>query len=189
MQLFRVFSWDGSSRGGGSGAPFLVPRNSQGSGRHDNPPLYGAFYCSLDSISCIAEALQPFRGQTFTERDLKRHANWILALATFELSDQAALVDLDDARELVARLLRPSVVATADRRGTQSLAARLYEEDAIGFLWWSALESLWINCTLFRERTQSNLQLAAEPLALTFDNPSLIAAAGRIGVRLEPGRG
>lgn len=146
-----------------------MPRNRQGSGRHDNPSLYGAFYCSLDPVSCIAEALQPFRGQTFDQRDLERHVNWILALARFELSGQIALVDLDDPRQLDARKLRPSVVATADRRRTQNLAARIFEDYAIGFLWWSTLESLWINCTLFRERTRSRAGLIQDALAAIDD--------------------
>ena len=161
-----------------------MPRRGQGSGRHDNPSLYGALYCSLNSISCIAEALQSFRGQAFSERDLKRQANWVLALASFELSGQATLVDLDAPRQLDARKLRPSVVATADRRKTQSLAARVYAEDASGFLWWSALESQWINCTLFRERARSTLQLASKPQELSLNEPGFIAAAERIGVRL-----
>ncbi|MBI4472704.1 MAG: RES family NAD+ phosphorylase [Acidobacteria bacterium] len=162
-----------------------MPRNRQGSGRHDNPSLYGAFYCSRDSVSCIAEALQPFRGQTLSEQDLKREGNRILALAAFELSDRVALVDLDDPSQLDGRKLRPSVVATADRRRTQSLAARIYEENAAGFLWWSTLESMWINCTLFRERTRSSLELSGDPVVLSFNDPSFIEAAGRIGVRLN----
>lgn len=121
MQLFRVFSWDRSSRGSGPGGPFFIPRSRQGSGRHDNPSFYGAFYCSLHSISCIAEALQSFRGQTLTGQDLERVGNWTLALATLELSDRVALVDLDDPRQLDERKLRPSTVATADRHRTHSL--------------------------------------------------------------------
>ena len=105
-------------------------------------------------------------------------------MASFELSDQATLVDLDDPRQLDALKLRPAAVATADRRKTQSLAARVYEEEASGFLWWSALESQWINCTLFRERARSTLQLAGQPLVLSLDEPGFIAAAERIGVRL-----
>lgn len=165
-----------------------MPRNRQGSGRHDNPSYYGAFYCSLDSTSCIAEALQPFRGQTFTERDLQRYGNWILALATFELSDRAMLVDLDDPRQLDDRKLRPSGVATADRRRTQSLAAQIYTEDAAGFLWWSTLESLWINCTLFRERIRPYLQLVGTPVELSLNDASFFEAARRIGVGLNSKR-
>lgn len=125
-------------------------------------------------------------GPLFTgKRELKRHGNWILARASFELSDQVTLVDLDDPSQLEARQWRPSVAATADRRRTQNLAAQLYGEHATGFRWWSTLESLWINCTLFRERTGSNLRLAGEPSALCLEDPHFIAAAERIGVRLE----
>ena len=132
MEFFRVFSWDRSSRGSGAGGPFFVPRQRHGSGRHDNPSLYGAFYCSLDSISCIAEALQPFRGQTVRARDLQRHPNWILAMASFDLADPAGLVDLDDPAQLARRKVRPSSVATGDRRRTQNLAAQIYRENSIG---------------------------------------------------------
>lgn len=188
MHLFRVFSWDRSSRGSGPGGPFFVPRQRQGSGRHDNPFLYGAFYCSLEPVSCIAEALQPFRGQMLTEQDLRRPANWILALASFELSDVVSLVDLDDPRQLHARQLRPSVVATTDRSKTQSLARRIFEEEAAGFLWWSTLESLWMNCTLFQERVLSKAHIATQPQALSLDDPTFIAAAKQLGVQLKSGR-
>lgn len=187
MLLFRVFSWNRSAGGGEPGGPFFVPRQRQGSGRHDNPFLYGAFYCSLEPISCIAEALQAFRGQIITDQDLRRPGNWILALARFELSDQVTLVDLDDPRQLHARRVRPSVVATTDRSKTQNLAARIFEENAAGFLWWSTLESLWMNCTLFQERVLSKAHIAGQPQALSLDDPTLIAAAKQIGVHLKSG--
>lgn len=161
-----------------------MPRQNQGSGRHDNPALYGAFYCSLDPLSCIAEALQPFRGRTVTERHLSRFEDRILALAGFELSDRTSLVDLDDPRELEARGTRPSIVATTDRKRTQSLAARIFNEGAAGFLWWSTLESLWVNCTLFEERIAPRLRLSGEPRALSLEEPAVVAAAAQIGILL-----
>lgn len=74
-----------------------------------------------------------------------------LALATLSLPDDARLVDLDEPRTLIASELRPSLVATRDRTLTRSQAASLYEShpDALGLRWWSALESLWLNVTLF----------------------------------------
>ena len=118
------------------------------------------------------------------ETDFERRGTGILALATFELSSRVTLIDLDDPRQFNVRELKPSRVATFDRRMTQQMAAAIYNEGAAGFLWWSTLESLWINCTLFSERASPGLQLVEEPSALQLDNPHVIAAAERIGVTL-----
>jgi hypothetical protein len=184
VRLFRVFSWNRYSSGSEPGGPAFVPRQLQGSGRHDNPSLYGAFYCSVEPISCIAEALQPFRGQWITQGDLARQEGRTLALASFELPDRIALIDLDSPKELATRQLRPSGIATSDRRRTQTLAAQIFQEKVAGFFWWSTLESLWMNCTLFHERVVRNLSVAVPPQPLRLDDSALIAAANQIGVLL-----
>ncbi len=184
MTLHRVFTWDGSTDGDVAGGPLFVPRRRQGSGRHDNPELYGAFYCSLEPASCIAEALQPFRNQSVAQSDLSRSDGLCLALARYDLGVDADLADLDDPLALHCRGLRPSQVATLERQLTQRTAARIYEEGAAGLLWWSVLESLWINATLFLERVRENLATADRPVVLSVDDPRVVAVAGKLGIRL-----
>lgn len=185
MELFRVFPWDGLSADDKPGGPLFVPRRRQGSGRHDNPELYGILYASLEPISSLAEALQPFRTQVVTDLDFQRGAKRVLALATLEIRQGAELVDLDDPAQLQSRQLRPSQIATFDRHKTQGLARGLYREDAAGFLWWSTLESLWINCTLFYERARAHLRLAGGPSPLSVKDERVQAAARHLGVQLS----
>jgi hypothetical protein len=124
-------------------------------------------YASEAAISPVAEALAPFRGAGQLLPDMLVRGDRALALATLTLPDDAALVDLDDPRVLRAERLRPSQVATRERSGTQAQAARLHERhpDAVGLRWWSSLESLWINVTLF-DRAAQTLGLGdVEPLS------------------------
>jgi len=184
MKLFRAFGWDGRSRGAASGGPLFVPRVHQGSGRHDNPELYGAFYCALDPVSAVAEALQPFRNQSLEEGDFVRGKNRRLALSAFEVTDSILVFDLDDPSELARRSLRPSRVATFDRTVTQDLAAALFTEGGSGFLWWSVLESQWINATLFAERVTGSIRLLDGPRQLGPRDYEVSAAARRLGIQI-----
>ncbi len=184
MKVFRVFGWDGRSKGAGVGGPLFVPRAHQGSGRHDNPELYGAFYCALDQVSAVAEALQPFRNQSLDDGDFVRGHNRRLALAALEVAGSSVFCDLDDPSELHRRSLRPSRVATLERRITQDLAAALFGEGAAGLLWWSVLESQWTNATLFAERVTDTIRLIGVPRELGTQDPEVQAAARKLGIQL-----
>jgi len=78
--------------------------------------------------------------------------------------------------------LRPSEVATRQRARTQPEAARLFEThgDAGRLRWWSSLEALWINVTLF-DRLERQVGLAAvEELTL---NAEPVPEAAALGLR------
>jgi hypothetical protein len=142
----------------------------QGSGRHDNPVLYGCLYASLEPVSAVAEQLDRFVGTSLETADLFRRG-LPLALATITLDDDAVLVDLDDPAVLVGESLRPSQVATNDRTITQAGAADVFNRhpEAAGLLWWSTIEALWPNVTLF-SRSGELLGLDdVHPLALEDD--------------------
>lgn len=161
-----------------------MPRERQGAGRHDNPDHYGALYVSRSAESAVAERIQAFRGQMLTDADLGFVGGARLALATFDDADLRGLVDLDDPAELVAREIRPSMVATHDRGVTRAIALRIHAEEAAGFGWWSSLEASWPNVTLFAERAVPRLVLVGEPEVLSARHPVLAAAARALGVRL-----
>lgn len=181
--LYRVFPLLPGAPIRDPGGALYVPRERQGAGRHDHPDHYGALYVSRVPESAVAERIQAFRGQTLDDADLRLEgvAN---ALATFNDSAVDDIVDLDEPGELTRRQLRPSVVATRDRRVTREIALRIFEEGVPGFAWWSTLESTWPNLTLFAERASARLTLAASPELLTVRHPVVRAAAGAIGVRL-----
>ena len=182
--LYRVFPFHPGARPGEAGGALYVPRERQGTGRHDHPDLYSALYLSRVRESAVAERIQRFRGQTLSDADLRLVSGAAYALATFDDSAIDRLVDLDDPMQLARRQLRPSMVATRDRTVTHGIALRIFEEGMLGLSWWSTLEATWPNVTLFAERATPLLALVGPPQRLTVQHPAVRAAAQSIGVRL-----
>lgn len=181
--LYRLFPYRPDAGLREEGGPLYVPRLYQGGGRHDNPDRYGAVYGSREVVSVVAELLWRFRDRPVTEVFL-RWEDVPYAVAPLDDGGLPELLDLDDPRNLLARGLRPSGVATRDRERTQSLALGLYDEGATGFEWWSTIEASWINVTLFANRAVRRLRLAARPEPLTLEHPAVREAAELVGVRL-----
>jgi hypothetical protein len=142
----------------------------QGDGRHDNPTLYGCLYASVEPVSAVAEQLDRLAGTSLEAADLVRRG-FPLALTAIELSDEARLVDLDDPAVLAGEGLRPSRVATHERSLTQAGAADLFTShaEAVGIRWWSTLEALWANVTLFDRAEESLAVEDVHPLGLGDD--------------------
>jgi len=182
VRLWRVLPLDRSAKVDGPGGPLWFPREQQGAGRHDNPDLYGCLYVSEEPVSAVAEQLAPFRGTGALLPSMLVRFGLPLALASLELSDEAAVVDLDDPVALRAEGLRPSQVATRQRSATQSQAAEIHASHpaVIGIRWWSTLEASWINWTLF-ERVSAELELVG-PSELTIDDPVVSEAADLLGL-------
>jgi len=181
--LYRLFpSLPGAGLTEPGGALF-VPRSDQGGGRHDNPEAYGALYLSRVPSASVAELLIVLR----TQRVLPQHLTaegFPYAIASIEDASLDHLLDLDDPRNLVARKLRPSGIATRNREKTQPLALTLYQEGADGFEWWSTIEASWINVTLFADRAVDALRISGEPELLTLDHPAVLEAAETVGIVL-----
>jgi hypothetical protein len=169
VRLYRCLAHDSKAAPENPGGALFVAREFQGLGRHDNPELYGALYLSEQPVAAVSEQLARFRGiDRLEERHLRRRG-LPLALATLELDERSALVDLDSPRELDLHELRPSIVATRNRARTQPQAATLYGHPSapVGLRWWSTLEAGWLNVTLFAERAQRRLRfIQVEPLTL-----------------------
>ena len=184
--LFRVFGWPPDA----APDPLRVPRERQGGGRHDNPDRYTALYLAREPTSAVAEWIQVFRGQELTAGALVRPDGVRRALASLDDATLPKLLDLDDPAVLLARGLRPSVVATAVRTVTQRIAATAFDDGEPGLAWWSTLESAWTNVTLFGERLAA-IPGVVEAVPLSLDHPALVEAAERLGVRLATpsGRG
>ena len=182
MILHRCFAWDERAGDAGPDGPLWFPRLYQGEGRHDNPDRYGCLYLSASPLSTAVEQLARFRGQRLLPSLLRRRG-LPLALADLELDDDAELVDLDDPVVLRRERLRPSRVATRDRRITQPQALAWHDrrDGVAGVRWWSTYEALWINVTLF-DRAAAQVQLRSIR-ALTLTDPVIVAAADFFGLR------
>lgn len=181
--LYRLFAWDPAADASSPGGALFNPRAQQGSGRHDNPHLYGALYTARVEVSAVAEWLAGFRGQSLTAGDFARTDGRRWALVGLDDAALRRIVDLDDPAELASRRLRPSTVATRMRSTTQGVAEALFGEGIPGFGWWSTLEASWPNVTLFVERAIGALNVADGPREVAIHDP-VVAAAATIGVTI-----
>ncbi|MEO8290229.1 MAG: hypothetical protein ABI649_04460 [Gaiellaceae bacterium] len=184
MILFRAFPWDAKVGAGTRGGALWFPRMLQGSGRHDNPTIFGCLYVSQDPLSPVVERLARFAGRALTEDKLVSRGLPV-ALAALDLPDDVQLIDLDDPAVLEREGLRPSRVATHDRSVTQQGAAELFETHtgAAGLRWWSTFESLWANVTLF-DRAEASLSVEdVRPLELGDD--VVVEAADFLGLPIS----
>lgn len=182
MRLWRVLPWDPSAPTGHPGHALWIPREYQGSGRHDAPDRYGCLYLAEAPVSAVAEMLAPFRGTGDLHPELLVRAGRQLALAELQLTEASTLIDLDDPGVLITESLCPSVVATGQRSITQAYAVAQFERhsDAAGLRWWSTLESSWIQVTLF-DRALPALRVRSIR-ALAMDDDAVTAAASHLGL-------
>ena len=183
MRLFRVFDWNESALGRTAGGPLWVARARQGSGRHDAPARYGAWYCSRDAVSAIAECIQYLRGHVLADADFVRAGGATKAIVGLWVDDAIDVVNLDDSSQLLRRHLRPSQVATMRRSMTQTIAASVFDEGAAGLEWWSTLEAEWSNVTLFHERALPHVAVESPPRRLSVRLPEVQQAAQHLGVK------
>jgi hypothetical protein len=167
---------------GERGGALWFPRELQGSGRHDDPEIYGCIYAAEDPVSAVAEQLASFRGTGALRRSMLVRAGLPLALAGLDLAEGIAFVDLDDPLVLNEHGLRPSQVATLHRTATQIQAAEIHASHpaAFGLRWWSTLEASWINRTIF-DRAEKALGLDSVEM-LEVDSPAVREAAEFLGL-------
>ena len=183
--LVRAFPWLPGAAAEEPGGPLHVARLLQGGSRHDNPAQYGVLYASRDPVSAAAERLRSFRRWELADADFLRPDGARYALITLDDEDVAELVDLDDPSVLTARNLRPSMVATRERRATRRMALDLYEDGADGISWWSTIEASWTNVSLFAERCLDRLVVTSDPEPLGVEHAAVRDAAAALGIRLS----
>ena len=181
MICWRVAALDPGAGDRERGGVLWFPRSLQGEGRHDNPDLYGCLYVAAQAMGAIAEALAPFRGSGRLDPSMLRRAGRALVLGRLSLAEEAGVLDLDDPQVLAREGLRPSRIATRQRTTTQRQAARLHEAhpEAVALRWWSTIESMLLNLTIF-ERGMPLLELE-ELRPLSPDDPDVSAAAQLLG--------
>lgn len=183
MRLYRCSPWRVEADPLEPDGAIWFPRAFQGSGRHDNPDSYGCLYLAEAPISCVVEQLARFRGTSFAPSMLRRR-RLPLALLELDLDDGAAAtrIDLDDPVVLLREGLRPSRIATRDRRVTQATALALFggHPGAAGLRWWSTFEASWANATIF-DRSAASLRVVAAR-ELTAADPVVAEARDVLGI-------
>jgi hypothetical protein len=187
-EAWRVFPWDPDAAEGESFSVGWVPR-SQGQGRFDRPGVPGGvIYLAESPVHAVAEMIQHYRGQRLNAPDL-RMSGHALALARVEIPEPfgARLADLCHPAILLELRIRPDETASASRRITQPIAARVHTAGYVGLRWWSALRGEWHTLVLFRDRLGRALRLH-EPETLTLSHPVVLDAARELGMTLHAGQ-
>lgn len=148
MQVYRVFPHDPSAAAGEPGHPDHVYWPAQGNNRLDNPGHYAAWYYGATPEAAIGESFGNHRRWSdgmFEMRSVGRKV-----LGVYEIDDDPAVVDLDDANNLLAWNLRPTQVIARNRPATQAWALRIFQDAAHdgsrrwnGVHWWSFHRPQW----------------------------------------------
>jgi hypothetical protein len=141
--LYRVFPYLPAARRGEPGHPLYV-HPAQGKGRWDNPGSYLAWYMAQEPASAVGEAfadVPAWRDEMFAFPQIPGAER---ALGIYRLADDLPYVDLDDARTLVERAMRPTQVIERNRPYTQAKALEIFEERRWnGIRWWSFHRPQW----------------------------------------------
>lgn len=180
MKLYRVFNYNHIIKN----SPLGIDKNKQLDGRHDIPDLDAVVYVSLSRTSAIAESIQMFRNTTITNEDLEINENTFRAIAELESNNNLKLLDFNDLDILQKLGIKPNAVATHDREMTKEISEKVYDSGNDGFLWWSSIESKWINATLFRSKIKNKISIN-NIRRLDTANISLIEAAGFLKIKLK----
>ncbi len=186
MLVYRVFPFLATADSGEPGHPdYLHP--DQGKGRLDNPDRYRCWYVALEASGAVGEAfadLLHWREEMFPFPAL---AGSRRALGTYEIPDDTPLLDLDDARSLLDRGLRPTQVIERNRPATQAWALRAFEEidhDGTarwsGVRWWSFHRPQWRVLGLWGQAPRH-----IEVDRLDLEHPAVVDAAGALAKPLS----
>lgn len=145
MLVFRVFPHLPSARRPTEPGHALYTHPDQGLGRLDNPDLYLVRYLALDPAAAVAEAFGNVAVWRPSMLGFPNLAGSERALGAYRLDEKRhPLLDLDDARCLLDRGLRPTQVVSRNRPTTQAWARRIFEEGRwAGVRWWSYHRPHW----------------------------------------------
>ena len=149
MLLYRVFPYLTTASEGQPGHPEYI-HPAQGKGRLDNRNDYLCWYMSPEAAGAVGEVF----GDLGEWTDGMFSAPFIpgsrRALGIYEVPAETPLLDLDDAKTLLSRGLRPSQVIERNRPATQAWALGIYNEkndDGTrkwrGVRWWSFQRPQW----------------------------------------------
>ena len=150
MLLYRVFPHlDGAGPDNPGDALYVDPR--QGAGRWDNPDRYLSRYLAVSPGAAVGEAfahLTVWTPAMLARPDLPGSERRI---GTYQFDEAAdAFLDLDDAKALLDRGLRPTDVVIRDRPKTQQIAAAIFDERRwAGLSWWSYHRPQWVVVVLW----------------------------------------
>lgn len=144
MLVWRVFPWVDRAAPGEPGHPLHV-HPDQGAGRWDNPDRYLALYVAASAEAAVGESFAHLVRWTVDMLPFPQVPGAVRALGVYRYDEEAhPLLDLDDARALLDRGLRPTDVVVRNRPRTQAIARSVHDEGHwAGIAWWSMHRPQW----------------------------------------------
>lgn len=144
MLLYRVFPYVDTAGPDEPGHPLFVDHR-QGAGRWDNAERYLVRYLAVSPAAAVGEAfahLTVWTPAMLSRPDLPGSERRI---GVYQFDETAhPVLDLDDAKALLDRHLRPTDVVIRNRRRTQEMAAAIFDEGRwAGIRWWSYHRPQW----------------------------------------------
>ena len=149
MLFYRVFGHIPSATPNAVGHPTYLHR-PQTKGRWDNSSLYDSWYLSTSPEGAIAETFGNL--ETWAESMFLRPylPGGRMQLGVFEVPDDIAICDLDDANNLLQLGMKPSQVVIRNSSYTQARAADAFTMNRwAGIGWWSFHRPSWANRMLW----------------------------------------
>ncbi len=180
MRFYRVFVHVPSAAPDEPGGALYIP--PQGSGRIDNAE-YQVLYIGDSRAGVCAEAFNYGRYRLAWSNDMLRGIpmlpNSVRALAWYDVTDDAAICNLDDPKELTAQQLRPSSIVTRDYSVSQAWALRLFQSARwAGVSWWSYHDARWASVGFWHRNLIVNHGIEA----LTMNDPGILEAARLLNI-------
>lgn len=143
MILYRVLPHLDSALPGEPGSATYLHR-PQGRNRLDNPSAYDAWYFGLTPEAAVGEVfgdLAQWRDAMFGLPALPGSRK---VLGVYEVPDTLPVLDLDDAKNLLDRHLRPTQVVARNYAVTQAWGLDIQREGRwAGVRWWSFQRPHW----------------------------------------------
>lgn len=181
MRLFRCYPRIPGARRGRPGHWSYLPR-PQLHGRWDNADLYDSWYFSRSAAGAVAESF--YNKRRWIPEVFLTPAGHVRAVAEFELTSDAELLDLDDAETLLSLGVAPSRIVVQNAGVTQELARRIFAGhggDRAGLSWWSSQLPSETSVLLWGQGGEPPAGLSLVGIqALSIDHPAVVEAAERL---------
>ncbi|AZZ47834.1 hypothetical protein C5C31_03320 [Rathayibacter rathayi] len=182
MLVYRVFAHDPEAEPGASGHPDHVYSPAQGFSRLDNPASYTTWYFGQTPEVAVGESFGDLAvwSEDMFETPWLRTGRRVLGV--FDIPDDTPLLDLDDARSLLDRSLRPTQVVTRVRAVSQAWALSVFQEQRHGrrcwdgVRWWSYQRPHWAVLGLWHEPTSPPRSRFVEAQRLSREHPAVVSA-------------
>lgn len=190
MLVYRTYPYLASAAEDESGHPMYL-HHPQGRGRLDNANDYDVWYFGLTPETAVAETFADLNVWRRTMFDFPAVPGSKRTLGVFEIPDNAALLDLDDANTLRDRALRPTQVIARNRPVTQGWALDIYREATTtgerkwdGVRWWSYHRPHWVVIALWNPRHENPIHTFVKNEKLSLRHPAVVSAARSLGKQI-----